>query len=95
VPLAGDSNTISQAGARPTKPTAFSHNIANLRMVVDLADVNASRFILCGGQSGNPLSPNYDDQFPLWQAGDTIPLPWDRNAIIRDAVQTLQLLPSS
>lgn len=95
VPLAGDSNTISQAGARPTEPLAFTHNIANLRMAIDLADLAASRFILCGGQSGNPCSPHYDDQFPLWQAGDSIPLPWDRNAIIRDAKATLRLLPAN
>ena len=93
VPCAGDANTISQAGARPTAPTALTHNMANLRMVIDLADLAGSRFILCGGQSGNPCSPNYDDQFPLWQAGDSIPLPWNREGIIREATSTIRLLP--
>ena len=28
------------------------------------------RFVLCGGQSGNPLSNHYDDQLPLWREGE-------------------------
>lgn len=95
VPCAGDPNTINQAGARPTEPTALTHNMANLRMVIDLGDLARSQFVLCGGQSGNPCSPNYDDQFPLWQAGEAIQLPWDRDTIIREAVATVRLMPEA
>lgn len=94
-PSPGDTNTIFQAGTRPSHPTAFTHNIPNLRVVIDLADFTRSRFVLCGGQSGNPCSPHYDDLLPLWQAGDAVPLPWDRNASIKEAVATLRLVPAS
>ncbi len=93
VPVAGDPNTVSQAGCNPNDPTAFTHNMANLRTVFDLSDLAASRFVLCGGQSGNPCSPHHADLFPLWQTGDSVPLPWDRDKSIRDAVATLRLLP--
>ncbi|WP_171472447.1 penicillin acylase family protein [Frigoriglobus tundricola] len=93
VPCGGDANTVSQAGARPTNPTDFTHNMANLRTVFDLADLARSTFVMCGGQSGNPLSPHHADQLPLWQQGESFTLPWDQADVIRAAVDTLRLLP--
>ncbi len=93
VPCGGDANTVGQAGARPTHPTDFTHNMANLRTVFDLADLARSTFVMCGGQSGNPLSPHHADQLPLWQRGESFTLPWDQADVIRAAVDTLRLLP--
>ena len=93
IPWGGDANTVSQAGARPTDPTDFTHNMANLRTVFDLADLSKSTFVLCGGQSGNPLSPHHADQLPLWQRGESFTLAWDQADVIRAAVDTLRLLP--
>ncbi len=95
VPCDGDCNTISQAGSRPAHPTAFTHNMANLRTVFDLDDLSKSLFVLCGGQSGNPCSPNFGDQFPLWRSGEAITIAWDQPTVIRQAKQTLRLLPAS
>jgi penicillin amidase len=89
----GDANTVSQAGTRPTDPTDYTHNMANLRAVFDLADLSTSTFVLCGGQSGNPLSPHHADQLTLWQQGESFVIPWDQAAVIRAAVDTLRLLP--
>ncbi|MBA4187651.1 MAG: hypothetical protein C0467_06485 [Planctomycetaceae bacterium] len=93
VPCSGDTNTISQAGARPTSPTGFTHNMANLRTVFDLADLSKSRFVLCGGQSGNPWSDHHADLLPLWQAGESITIPWLQAEVIRASRDTLRLLP--
>jgi penicillin amidase len=93
VPCGGDQNTVSQAGAAPTNPTGFTHNMANLRCVFDLADLSRSTFVLCGGQSGNPLSPHHADQLPLWQRGEAPTMPWKQEDVIRAAVDTLRLLP--
>lgn len=93
VPIGGDCNTISQAGCRPANPTGFTHNMCNLRTVFDLGDLSKSKFVLCGGQSGNPWSDHYADQFPLWQAGEAITIPWYQAAVIREAKDTLRILP--
>jgi len=93
IPCGGDQNTISQAGARPLHPTDFTHNMANLRTVFDLADLAKSQFVLCGGQSGNPCSPHHADQLPLWQSGETTSIPWHPDDVIRGAKDTLRLLP--
>jgi penicillin G amidase len=93
VPCGGDCNTISQAGARAANPTDFTHNMCNLRTVFDLSDLSKSKFVLCGGQSGNPWSNHHADHFPLWQAGEAITIAWNQAAVIREAEDTLRLLP--
>lgn len=95
LPCPGDANTISQAAFSLLQPFADTHNMANLRAVFDLAQLGESRFVLCGGQSGNPCSPHYDDQLPLWQRGEAITLPWNQGDVIRATRHTLRLLPLS
>ena len=95
IPCGGDQNTVSQAGVRPTEPTEPTHNMANLRAVFDTSDWSNCRFVLCGGQSGNPLSPHYDDQFELWRRGDAVPMAFTSEEVLRAAVTTLRLVPTT
>ncbi len=46
-----------------------------------------------GGQSGNPLSPHYDDLLPLWLKGEAVPIPWSAEAVRVATRNTLRLLP--
>ncbi|MCZ2342054.1 MAG: penicillin acylase family protein [Bacteroidales bacterium] len=94
LPIGGDQNTVSQAGCRPTHPTAPTHTIANLRTVFDTADFSESRFVLAGGQSGNPFSPHFDDQLPLWLKGESVPIPWTMEQVLRATRSALRLTPS-
>lgn len=47
---------------------------AVIRLVVDMADPWAARYVLAGGQSGWPGSRHYGDQLPIWNAGESLPL---------------------
>lgn len=93
IPWGGDANTVAQSSVDLLDPTANPIAIASLRMVIDLGDLEASRFALPGGQSGNPLSPHYADQLPIWRRGEGIPIAWAPEAIDRCARQSLQLRP--
>jgi penicillin amidase len=93
VPCGGNTDTINQASVLPLAPLAPADNIASLRMVVDVGEWENSRFVLPGGQSGNPLSPNYADQFPLWQRGEGVPIAWSAEAVRKATQATLELLP--
>ncbi len=42
---------------------------ASIRRVVDLSETSQSWSVIPGGQSGNPLSKNYDDQLEFWLEG--------------------------
>lgn len=53
------------------------------RILVDLADVDTSRSAVSHGASAHRSSPHYDDQAPLWKAGQTHRLPFSRRAVGR------------
>ncbi len=91
IPLGGDSNTVSQAGVRPLDPFTNPAAIPNHRTVIDLDDPERSRYVLAGGQSGNPLSPHYADLLEPWQRGAGVPIPWSRAAVLAATVETLVL----
>ena len=90
----GDTNTVAQATADAADPAANPLVIASLRMVVDVGNWDESRFILPGGQSGNPLSPHYDDQLTLWQRGEGLSIAWSRKEVDRRVRFDLQLVPT-
>jgi len=67
-------------------PDDFRHvHGAGLRVVFDLADLSNSRFIIAGGQSGNPLSRHYDDLLEAWRdnAGIMLGKRSGGNAVLR------------
>jgi penicillin amidase len=92
-PWGGDQNTVAQSSVDPLEPLHNPIAIGSLRMVVDVGDWSRSRFILPGGQSGNPLSPHYDDQLPLWRRGQGIPIAWEPREVERATEQRLFLEP--
>lgn len=53
----------------------------SMRMVVDLGNLDASRWVNQSGTSGHPYSGHYDDQVDAWAAGETFPWPFTREAV--------------
>lgn len=62
------------AGGSSVVRVARPRSGASMRMVADLANPSASRFVMPGGQSGHFLSPHFGDLFADWVAGRTRPL---------------------
>ncbi len=89
----GDGSTISQAGTTPLRPGGNPTAIASLRVVIDVGEWEAARFCLPGGQSGNPLSPHYDDLLQLWLRGEGVPIAWSPEDVRGLARETLNLAP--
>jgi penicillin amidase len=87
-PWGGDSNTVSQASGNSQTMV-----IASLRTTVPIGDWDAARFVLPGGQSGNPLSPLYDNMLSLWQRGEGVPIAWSDGAVENATVVKLHLIP--
>ena len=79
-PSGGDGNTVKQVRA---------HFGPSERFTADLADPDATRANITTGESGNPASPWYLDQFSAWLHGNTFDLPLNHPAI----AHTLRLLP--
>ena len=93
VPMPGDGTTPLQAANGPLRPFDNPGFLPNTRAIIDLADVEASRFALAGGQSGNPRSPHYRDLFELWHRGESVPIPWSEERVAAATVETLVLEP--
>lgn len=93
VPFPGDGSTPLQAASGPLHTFGNPGFLPNMRAVIDLGEPDASRWVLAGGQSGNPLSPHYRDMFPVWLRGEAVPIPWTPAAVLAAAVATLRLEP--
>ncbi|MFZ5790650.1 MAG: penicillin acylase family protein [Pseudomonadota bacterium] len=75
----GDDYTLDRGSPDMRQaPDAFPHvHGAGFRAVYDLADLDASRFVIAGGQSGNPSSAHYGDLLPLWRDGGSLTIVGD------------------
>ncbi len=69
--------------------------VPSMRMVVDLANLDRSRWIQLSGSSGHAFHEHYADQLPLWAAGRTLPWAFDDETIAMAAVDTLMLRPTT
>lgn len=77
----GGDNTLLRGLTRGGPPGAADPFLnvhgAGYRGVYDMADPEASVFIISTGQSGHPLSRHYDDLGVLWRRGEYIPMTLD------------------
>jgi penicillin amidase len=93
-PWGGDANTIAQAAVSFLEPTANSPFISSMRMAVEVGEWDENRFILPGGQSGNPMSPHYADQLDLYRTGGAISIAWSDEARARAIKEFLEIRPA-
>lgn len=92
VPLPGSSATVDANAWNAADGFAVTA-IPSARMVVDLADLDASTWVSSTGVSGHPASGHWDDQLGTWASGAQLAWPSSSTAIRDAAAQTLLLLP--
>jgi penicillin amidase len=90
--IGGDEQTVLQAGV-DARLGFDAVVIPSWRVVVDFADVDRSAAVLTTGQSGNPVSPHWNDQSELWARGELRQCPLTRPAVEAAAERSLTLLP--
>jgi penicillin amidase len=72
--MGGDSDTIQAAAYGWRQGTPFTVSLLSVyRQVADLSDPVSSTYVIPGGASGDPSSPHFADQFPLWATHQRIP----------------------
>ena len=67
--------------------------VPSMRMVVDLADFDRSRWINLTGTSGHPWSDHYMDQVDMWVRGESVPWAFSRSAVEESAQHTMTVIP--
>jgi penicillin amidase len=83
-PLTGDMTTVKQAG-RFVGPSQ--------RFTMDWSQIDGATENIVLGESGNPLSSYFRDQWQDWYGGTTFALPFSESAVAAQTRHTLRLLP--
>ncbi len=89
--LSGDATTVKQIHAGGKMPGSALG--PSERFTADMADLDGSTLNLTLGESGNPRSPWYLDQWPLWYGNRTANLPFSEGAVASATTHRLLLLP--
>jgi penicillin amidase len=84
LPQSGDGSTVKQVG-RAFGPSE--------RFTANLADLDRSTLNLVLGQSGNPASPWFMDQWSAWYGGTSFILPYSQMSVQTATTHTLTLHP--
>ncbi|MEM9066105.1 MAG: penicillin acylase family protein [Planctomycetota bacterium] len=91
LPYDGSSSTIFKGAHRVSGRQHSTDFGANSRLLCDMGTLDDNRVVLLGGQDGWLGSDRLLDQVPLWQAGQTIPLPLSAEGQSARAERTLLL----
>jgi len=91
-PADGGTDLVNATSWRFTEPAVITSH-PSMRMIVDLSDFDASRWVIPTGQSGHPFNAHYDDQIELWLNGEYLPMLSSREAIEAAATDQLVLQP--
>ncbi len=86
LPIDGDNYTVNRASPQVDDLSGYNFSDlhgASLRALFDLADLSRSRFIIAGGQSGNPLSAHYADLTEPWQNGKYVTIVGRQQSLLR------------
>jgi penicillin G amidase len=91
--VGGGSDAVLATGWNAAGEDYAVTSVPSMRMVVDLADFDRSRWINLTGVSGHPWSGHYNDQIDEWVAGKTVPWAFTRAGVRRAAEHRLVLAP--
>jgi len=83
-PQSGDTSTVKQVG-RTFGPSQ--------RFTMDWGNIDGATENILTGESGDPLSPYYMDQWPYWYGGKTFALPFSEAGVAAQTAHTLRLEP--
>lgn len=67
--------------------------VPSMRMIVDLSNLNESRWVQLTGNSGHAFHANYDDQLELWRTGQLLTFRFDQATIEKENKHVLTLTP--
>lgn len=91
-PVSGNDDAVNAAGWNVQDGYSVDW-LPSMRMIVDLADLDRSRWINLTGASGHAFHDNYWDQASLWARGETVPMLSGEEAVRKAAVHILTLTP--
>ncbi|MCD9196817.1 penicillin acylase family protein [Aeromicrobium wangtongii] len=93
IKVGGGSGIVNATGWDATEGYKVTA-VPSMRMIVDLDDLDRSRWIQITGASGHAFHDHYNDQTELWADGRTLPWAFRAKAVDAATDDTLTLKPS-
>ncbi|MCT9819428.1 penicillin acylase family protein [Microbacterium sp. W1N] len=93
-PVGGGASVVDATGWSVGSGSFATTTVPSMRMTVDLADLDASRWNHLTGQSGHAFHPNYIDQVDDWQHQRQTPWLFSLDRLADTAADTLVLAPA-
>jgi penicillin amidase len=90
--LGGGEATVNATGWNASSGYGVTW-VPSMRMVVNLNDLDKSRWINLTGASGHAYHDHYTDQTTMWAKGELLEWPFGKEAVDRATVETLTLQP--
>ncbi|MBI3697338.1 MAG: penicillin acylase family protein [Acidobacteria bacterium] len=81
-----DIGPFPQSGTTTTIKQTTKRLAPSMRLIVDLADLDQSLHNITTGESGQPFSPHYKDQWPAYYEGRSFPLLYSSPEIVERLV---------
>ncbi|MBX3292713.1 MAG: penicillin acylase family protein [Acidobacteria bacterium] len=92
-PLIGTLFVTPKAGLNGSGQTPNVASYVSMRHIVSPGDWDKKRFVIPLGQSGDPSSKHFRDQFGAWSSGKTPIFPFTAAAVKASAVSDITYLP--
>ena len=93
-PIGGDMTTPNQTGYTPALPPGLVNVASTYRQIYSVGEWDLAQTVTHTGQSGHPLSDQYDDQMGMWREGMYHSMPWTRRAVEGATMYRMMLRPA-
>ncbi|MFI1284446.1 penicillin acylase family protein [Streptomyces sp. NPDC020858] len=90
--LGGGEATVNATGWNASSGYGVTW-VPSMRMVVNLNELDKSRWINLTGASGHAYNAHYTDQTTMWAKGELLEWPFGKDAVDKATVDTLTLMP--
>ncbi len=92
-PLVGGQFAVPTVGIDGSGQTPNVGSSVSMRHIASPGNWDATRHVIPLGQSGNPKSPFYKDQFEAWRTGKSAIFPFTKAAVEKSVKETILLMP--
>lgn len=90
--LGGGEATVNATGWNASSGYGVTW-VPSMRMIVNLSDLDKSRWINLTGASGHAYHDNYYDQTDMWAKGELLDWAFGKDAVDKATAETLTLKP--
>lgn len=92
-PLIGAQFVIKPVGINGSGQTPNVGSYVSMRHITSPGNWDATRHVIPLGESGNPQSPHWKDQFEAWRTGSPEIFPFSKDAVMKAAKETVTMQP--